>query len=182
MMGVNLGMGGSKLQPRPTSPFLQYERFPAVIFGAQIEYLTKGSTLSPRLAYWIEIGGEEENPIGMMTIPLMIKATFGKKWRPYVQGGLAGCYVFERSRRYQTSDFSSIYGGGIELGLKSGDYLFVDYVHLAGISSVYDQLMNVSGGTVELIENYHIRQYLNFGAMFYLGGNRYYIKQRLKTE
>ncbi|HRZ77324.1 MAG TPA: hypothetical protein P5248_08160, partial [Bacteroidales bacterium] len=110
------------------------------------------------------------------------KATFGKKWRPYLQGGIAGCYVFERSRRYQTSDFSTIYGVGIELGMKTGNYFFAEYVHLAGISSVYDQLMNDAGSTVRLTENHHLRQYLSFGAMFFLGGNPHYIKQRLRTE
>lgn len=182
MMGIGAGIGASKLEPRPTSPYLQYERFPAVAFGTQLEYLTKGSTISPKLGFWIEIGGEEGHPLGTMTFPLMVKATFGKKWRPYLQGGIAGCYVFERSRRYQTSDFSSIYGGGMELALESGTWLFAEYVHLAGISSVFDQLMNVTGSSETLVENHHLRQYLKFGAMFYLGGNPHYIKNRLRTE
>lgn len=183
MMGLNAGIGGSKLAPRPTSPYLQYERFPALVFGTGLEYLTKDSPISGKLGFWLEFGGEKENPVGTITIPLMVKATFGKIWRGYIQGGLAGCYVYERSRRYQTSDFSSIYGLGGEYEFENGNYLFVEYIHIAGISSLYDEEMNVvSSGTVKLIENFHLRQYLNFGIKFYLGGRPVYYKRNLRTQ
>lgn len=182
MMDAQVGIGGSKLSSRPTSPYLQYERFPAFNIGTGLELLYKNNQISPYLGLWWEFGGEKENPVKTITVPLMIKATFGEKLRFYAQGGLAGVYIYERSRRYKTSDFSSIYGIGMEIPTKLGDYFYAEYIHLAGIGSIYDQEMNVPGVGFKRIENYHIRQYLNFGFKFYLGGKPVYYKYHLRTE
>ena len=119
-LGINAGAGLSKLEPKPTSSFTGFERAPAYLLGATLEYVTLKSVISGKLGFWFEWGGEDDNPVALMTIPLLVKASVGKKWKPYLEGGLAGCYVYERSRRYQTGDFAGIYGAGLEHILPRG--------------------------------------------------------------